>query len=76
MITTKQRRPGPRPAGRILCSLTTTTTKKAEAGSMKTFRIYYYLSYSTIVYKDLHAKSAEEAIKKARIKNIISIKEL
>lgn len=43
---------------------------------MKTYRIYYYMFYSTIAYRDLRAESAEKAIKKARIKNIISIKEL
>lgn len=43
---------------------------------MKTYRIYYYRFYSTIVYKDLRAESAEKAIKKSRIKNIISVKEL
>ncbi len=43
---------------------------------MKTFRIYYYRFHSTIAYKDLLAKSAEKAIKKARVKNIISVKEL
>jgi hypothetical protein len=43
---------------------------------MKIYRIYYYRFFSTIAYKDLCAESVEKAIKKSRVKNIISIKEL
>ena len=43
---------------------------------MKTYRIYYYRYYSTIAYKDVQADTYEKAIKKSRVKNIISIKEL
>lgn len=43
---------------------------------MKTYRVYYYRYYSTIAWKDVTAKDAEQAIKRARVKNIISLKEI
>lgn len=43
---------------------------------MKTYRIWYYRYYSTIAYKDIQAKTSDSAIKKSRLKNIISIKEI
>lgn len=43
---------------------------------MKKYRIYYYRYYSTISYKDIEAITTQQAIKKARVKNIVSIKEM
>ena len=40
---------------------------------MKTWRVYYYRNYNTISHKDVKAETSEQAIKRARVKNIISL---
>lgn len=40
---------------------------------MKTWRGYYYRNYSTISHKDVKAETSEQAIKRARVKNVISL---
>lgn len=39
----------------------------------KTWRVYYYRNYRTISHKDVKAETSEQAIKRARAKNIISL---
>ena len=47
-----------------------------EEIQVKTYRIYYYKYYSTIAYKDIKANNAQQAIDKAKLKTIISVKEI
>lgn len=43
---------------------------------MKKFRIYYYKTRNFITYKIIDAKNADEAIKKAKVKYIVEMKEI
>ena len=40
------------------------------------YRIYYYKKLNTVSFKDIKAETVQKAIKKAKVKYIISIKEL
>lgn len=55
--------------------LTSEKWKERET-NMKTWRVYYYSGIRSVRWKDVKAKTAEQAIKRARIKNIISLREV
>lgn len=40
---------------------------------MKTWRVYYYRNYNTVAHKDVKAETSEQAIKRARVKTIVSL---
>lgn len=43
---------------------------------MKKWRVYYYRYYSTVAWKDVTANTAEQALKRAKVKTVISLIEL